>query len=47
MCVDTFDPSAFDAIVLPGGFAPDYMRRSQARRYLRVPLAFPVQIFSL
>jgi protease I len=27
---DKADPRAFDAVVIPGGFAPDYMRRSPA-----------------
>ena len=27
---DKADPGAFDAVVIPGGFAPDYMRRSPA-----------------
>lgn len=24
------DPSAFDGVIIPGGYAPDYMRRSEA-----------------
>ena len=27
---DEADPRAFDAVVIPGGFAPDYMRRNPA-----------------
>mmetsp|Transcript_22174 Transcript_22174/g.66578 ORF Transcript_22174/g.66578 Transcript_22174/m.66578 type:complete len:211 (-) Transcript_22174:25-657(-) len=29
LCIDDFDASAVDGLVLPGGFAPDYMRRNQ------------------
>jgi protease I len=30
LAADGADPSGFDAVVIPGGFAPDYMRRSEA-----------------
>lgn len=30
LCVDDFDVDGFDGLVLPGGFAPDYMRRNAA-----------------
>eukprot|EP00939_MAST-03C_sp_MAST-3C-sp1_P004588 g4588.t1 len=29
MSVDDFDADAYDGLILPGGFAPDYMRRSK------------------
>lgn len=30
LSADAADPGRFDAVVIPGGFAPDYMRRSEA-----------------
>lgn len=29
-CIDNVSPDAFDALVIPGGFSPDYMRRNPA-----------------
>ena len=37
--VDEIDHAAFDALVLPGGFAPDYMRRSSKMLQITVAMA--------
>ncbi len=29
LCIDGFDPDDYHGLVLPGGFAPDYMRRNE------------------
>lgn len=38
-CVSDVDATAFDALVLPGGFAPDYMRRNAKMLQIIVDMA--------
>ena len=33
-CIDDIVPSDYSAVVIPGGFAPDYMRRSEGMKNL-------------